>query len=848
MSKLYLLANLGLTVFSVLGTTQYAWADVKSNSSAPITDISSIGQVQNYHTNVKDWLAQTPSQVNNITKVNLNKTSTGIEVILETQDSSKLQVINKSEGNNFIADISNVQLKLTRTNSFLQEKSVAGITEILVSNLDANTVRVILKGETNLPKVELDDSDNGLIFIVAPVTTSIQQPASEATEQSQESIELLVTGEQDGYIVPNATTATKINVPLRDIPQAIQVVPRQVIEDRQVTRIGELTENVSGVQELPGYGGSPSLTGYYFRGLSLAYQSLRNGFRDIGAIGVRDIANIDRVEFFKGPASVLYGGRFSLGGLVNTVTKKPLEQSSYNINGTVGSFDFYRSSIDLTGPVVEDKSALYRINVAYQNAGSFRDFGENESFFVVPALTMKLSPNTNLTVEFEHQRSNYLFDYGLPPEPEVLNLPVNRFLGEPNFNNAEFQSTAINYNFEHKFSNAWKFRSGFNALIVDGDTKQVEYFSPLEDDRRTLPRSPLITNERQEDYVLQNEVFGEFKTGSIKHNLLIGIELSRWSYDFDYYRGNLDPIDIFNPSYGAQATGFEQELHRIQKSDNLAVYVQDFVEILPNLKVLAGLRYDINAASVDNLVTNTLINEQTTSRISPRVGIVYQPTQTTSLYFSWANSYNPQFFRVSRTGEQFEPTTGQQFEVGIKQNLFDNRLSATLALFEITQQNVLTTDPANSRFSIATGEQKSRGVELDIAGEILPGWKIIANYAYLDGFVSKDNSIPVGDNIAGIPRNSASIWTTYELQKGNLQGVGVGLGLVYVSEREALLPNAFTLPSYARVDASLSYRRDNYKIGLNVKNLFDTKYFNTDTYYIQPQAPLTVLGTVSVQF
>ncbi|WP_308410454.1 TonB-dependent receptor plug domain-containing protein [Fischerella muscicola] len=399
------------TIF-LLGTqpaNAQAIPNLAENTEVPNTQIP--------QTNIKRPLAQEQQQnaaVTIVTGVRLNSTANGLEVILESPTSDKLQTTTGNEGNNFVADISNAQLRLTTGESFRQEKPVSGIAEVIITNQDANSIRVVVVGETSLPKVELFDDDAGLVFGVTPAATSTQAPQTPDTEkpsseapptqpsaQEKKPIELVVTGEQDGYSVPSATTATKIDVPLRDIPQSIQVVPRQVIEDRQIVRIGETIENVSGVQELPGYGGSTSLTGYYFRGLSLAYQSLRNGFRDIGVIGGRDIANIERVEFFKGPASVLYGGRFSLGGLTNTVTKKPLEDPYYNIGATIGSYDFYRPTLDISGPLKSDRSLLYRLNLAYQNSGSFRDFNENESFFIAPAITWKISPRTNLTVELE---------------------------------------------------------------------------------------------------------------------------------------------------------------------------------------------------------------------------------------------------------------------------------------------------------------------------------------------------------------------------------------------------------------------------------------------------------------
>jgi iron complex outermembrane receptor protein len=276
--------------------------------------------------------------------------------------------------------------------------------------------------------------------------------------------------------------------------------------------------------------------------------------------------------------------------------------------------------------------------------------------------------------------------------------------------------------------------------------------------------------------------------------------------------------------------------------------VQDLIEILPNLKLLAGGRFD----SVDSFYKDTLTDsfnyEQSESEFSPRVGIVYQPSETTSLYASWSNSFSPEFFSRNRTGQPFQPLTGEQFEIGVKQGFFDNRLSTTLALYQLTRQNVLTTDPEDPDFSIQTGEQKSRGVEIDIAGEILPGWKIIATYAYTDAFVSEDETIPIGNGLSNVPEHSASLWTTYEIQSGNLQGLGFGAGLVFADEREVQLPNTIQLPSYVRADAAIFYRRNNYRFALNFKNLFDTEYYNTQGFYITPAAPFTVLGTVSLEF
>lgn len=857
------------TAVSALGSTP-ARADVikvttvqpkqeTTNAVAPITDIPRLSEIQRPHTSVKDWVAQQTqqNQVIQVTGVRLSQTANGLEVILETSTSDKLQTIIKSEGNNFIVNIPNAQLRLTSGGFFRQQKPLAGITEIMVTNIDANSIRVTVTGEASVPKVELDDSNKGLIVVVTPVissTAETDKPSQKKpSESAQEPIELVVTGEQEGYSVPDATTATRTDVPLRDIPQSIQVIPRQVIEDRNVVRLSELADNVSGVQPERGYGGLSSL-GFRVRGFLTNFETLRNGFPDYGYFSPRDVANIERVEILKGPAAVLYGGsptQYAGGsGVVNSVTKKPLSQPYYNGNVTYGSYNFLRPTLDISGPLTNDKSVLYRLNVAYESADSFRDFVEYDSFLISPVLELKISDRTKLTFEYEHQKYNYIFDNGFPIEPEALKLPRSRFLGEPNFANGEVTFNSFTYNFEHQFSNNWKFRQGFNILNANlNDAKQVSPGS-LQDDRRTLDRLFYASDEEHENITLQNEISGKFSTGSIRHNFLFGVDLARNLFSYLFAPDQELSIDIYDPQYGGTPTPVEggSSFGRKIVSENIGVFVQDSIELLSNLKLLLGGRLDFNDYSTKDRVSSDTLNEQSNTRFSPRVGIVYQPSNATSFYFNWSNGFSPQFQARSRTDEEFEPQTTEQFEVGVKQNFLNDKLSATLAFFQVTKQNVLTPDPVDDRFQIQTGEQRSRGIELDIAGEILPGWKVIANYAYIDGRVTKDNEIPVGDRLFGVPEHSAGLWTTYELQRGRLQGLGLGVGVYFVGEQEVDLPNTFQLASYVRADASIFYRRQNYRFALNLKNISNVKYYEVDGYSIDPAPPFTVLGTASVEF
>ena len=234
---------------------------------------------------------------------------------------------------------------------------------------------------------------------------------------------------------------------------------------------------------------------------------------------------------------------------------------------------------------------------------------------------------------------------------------------------------------------------------------------------------------------------------------------------------------------------------------------------------------------------------------SPRVGIVYQPAKEVSLYANYSNSFTPVSGR-SATNQSFKPQRATGYEVGVKTELLDKRLSANLALYTTNVQNILTSDPNNSIFSIQVGEQRSQGFELDVAGEISPGWNLIASYGSTDAQVTKDNSIPVGNRLSYVPQHTASLSTTYTIQAGNLKGLGFGAGLFYVGNRFGDLANSFEVPSYTRVDAGIFYQMEQFKAALNFKNLTNIRYFEAgqSRQSVQPGAPFTVLATVSYQF
>jgi iron complex outermembrane recepter protein len=412
----------------------------------------------------------------------------------------------------------------------------------------------------------------------------------------------------------------------------------------------------------------------------------------------------------------------------------------------------------------------------------------------------------------------------------------------------------LGYSLEHRFSNNWKIRNAFRY-----SNRSLEDFSalPFEFDESTGIVTRFLGQQEidTKNCSLQTNVVGEFATGAIDHTLLIGVDLNRTDEVEDT---KIDftpqPLNIFDPIYDAIVEVNFDEIPAAfdldTQTDRLGIYLQDLVAFSKQVKLLAGIRYD----TVEKNIIDNFIESETTQNddaFTPRVGIVYQPIPEISFYGSYSQSFTPSSSTTS-SGEPLEPEKGEGFEFGVKSELLERKLSATLAYFNITKQNVATPDPIDPFSSIATGKQKSQGVEFDLSGEISPGWKVIASYAYIDAEVSEDNSIPVGNRLYNTPEHGASLWTTYEIQQGKLQGLGFGGGFDFVGERQGDLDNSFQADSYFLTNAAIFYRRDNWRFGLNFKNLFDVDYIaatsNSRINGNEPGAPFTVIGSVSVKF
>ncbi|MEG3880950.1 TonB-dependent siderophore receptor, partial [Microcoleus sp. herbarium7] len=641
---------------------------------------------------------------------------------------------------------------------------------------------------------------------------------------------------------------TRTDTPLRDIPQSIQVVPRQVLEDRNVQNLSQATETVAGVLE----GGDRSfriIRGFVQEG------NFRNGLRDVGGYGVTPEQTIERVEVLRGPASVLFG-QLEPGGIVNVTTRQPLSEPFYNLTFEAGNYELYRPSVDLSGPLTADNTVLYRLIASYENRNPIPEPTEISETVIAPSITFNFGDRTSLNLYYEYSNITgdpFWYYTGIFSDGELF--PRDFFPSYPSLARADRTTQRYGYEFRHEFNDNLQIRNSL-SIAAQNNYETGVFGNAIENDRFITEFNAFDYNYRPENYFGQIDLLGKFETGTISHQLLIGFDVNRYVETTKlFFSDELPNLDIFNPDYDIPAPEFVPQLQSRNLTQSYGIYIQNQIAFSDDLRLLIGGRYDWVSSRNETFDFGTSGNTteepfQNNGAFSPRIGLVYQPSDTVSLYASYSRSFR-QSTGFNPDGRAFEPTRGTQYEIGARTELLDNRLSANLAAYYLTKTNVTTPDPSNPLFSVQSGEQRSQGIELDVTGEILPGWNIILAYAYTDAEVTKDNSIPEGNRLANVPENQASLWTTYEIQEGNLSGLGFGLGLFYVGKRQGDLANSFQLDGYLRTDAALYYRKDRFRAAINIRNLFDLDYAEVSAggrTLIQRGDPFTITGSVSWTF
>ncbi len=793
-------------------------------------------------------IAQTNEPIQ-IIEIQLDRTDTGVEILFVTESGTLSAPVTAIDGNTLTAEIPNAVLDLAGEATFEAIDPVAGIAAIEAVTIADATVLVTVIGTEAPPTAETIIDDRGLRFSVS----------------TPEVIDLVVVGEQIGSddYDPDASTATRTDTPLDEIPQSIQIIPQEILEDQQVIELDDALRNVSGV-----VAGSNDSRGqrYTIRGFDSA-SVLRDGFRLTfgfsGNIGSPELSHIESVEVLKGPAAILFGA-VEPGGVINLVSEQPLSEPFYELGLRVGNHELIEPSIDLSGPLTNDGRVLYRLNALYRHEESFRDYDtEIERFFVAPIVSIELGDRTDLVLDFEYRDDTRPGDFGLVAiGDEVADIPFDRALGEPDdITETEFLRTG--YQLEHQLSDAWKLRNAFHYTSYDTEfITAIFRFAPVDEETGTIGRSYILLDQPSDTFELQTNIVGEFSTGAIEHTLLAGVDLYRRETFGNEGRGDLrnsTPFNIFDPVYGElERPDFDESpifFSADSRIDTLGVYLQDQVSLSHNLHLLAGIRYETADQETENNPSSFnpegSESEQEDDAFVPRVGLVYQPVEEVSLFASYSQSFYPNS-GMTVDGDLLDPERGEQFEIGARAELLGDRLLASLAYFNVTKENVATPDPDVPNFSIATGEQNSQGLEFDLIGEIAPGWNIVANYAITDAEITEDNSDIEGNDLFGVPEHNANLWTTYEIQSGSLQGLSFGIGFNYVSDRFGDNDNSFELDDYFLTNLAVAYARNNWEARLNIRNLFDVDYIqgteNSRSDSIYPGEDFTILGSFTVQF
>ena len=655
--------------------------------------------------------------------------------------------------------------------------------------------------------------------------------------------EILVTGTRHSFRPGQAAGATRTQTAIEDIPQAITVVPREIIDEQQITRLGDAVANVSNVQQGGTQGNRSEL--FMVRGFELssyAVDGILLGPAQNFTETVRDLANVAQVEVLKGPASVLYG-RGDPGGTINIVTRRPSAHFGAEASIQTNDFGLRRAQMSVTGPV--DDALSVRASVAAQETGSFRDLqADGRRLFFAPTLAWRPGPATRADLDFEYTDQVSPGDRGLVVVGNSVAGPASRSYGEP-WSENHGRMHSLRARIEQDIAPWLTLRQIVSRQSGDSG-RTVADFTGLSTDGRFVLRRGVRQDQRVATTTSQSEALLRFRTGPLRHLVLAGFEYVDARRNTDEARATLARISIANPVPGALPGPFTFARAIRVDARYRAPYVQDQISIGDRIDILAGIRRDdVDQRTVDNRVAST----ENGNRASPRLGIVWHPDPALALYANWATSFRPRSASLFGGGTA-PPETGRQYEAGVKFTPADGRLLATASLFEITKNNVSSADPVNTGFVVVTGQQRVRGVEFDLSGEILPDWRMIASAGYLDAEVTRDSIIAIGNRLRGVPRTSASLWTTYRLRRGPLTGLTLGAGATRIGRRAGDLANSYSIPGYTRIDLTAGYRiADRYRLGVIVRNLTDRFYIEqpvarTTNY---PGAPRTLSMTLGVE-
>ncbi|MCW6649837.1 TonB-dependent siderophore receptor [Yersinia ruckeri] len=669
-----------------------------------------------------------------------------------------------------------------------------------------------------------------------PLLFAIPTVQAETAPQSEKT-KMVVIGqtneeESQSYQPTSSVTGTRTSTNLLNVPQAINVVPPQVLRDQAVRNIDEALYNVSGITQSNTLGGTQDALMKRGFGDNRDGSILRDGVRSAQARNFTPTT--ERIEVLKGPASMLYG-MGEPGGVINVITKKPQLVQRNHIEGWGSSFNGGGGQLDVTGPIGQSGFA-YRMIVDHDETDYWRNFGRNRQTVIAPSL-MWFGDTTTVRLAYEHMEYLTPFDRGTIIDSRTgkpVDTPRKRRFDEP-FNATRGDQDNITLHIDQELNDDWKsaLTYAYNRNRYSDNQARALTLNP---ETGVLTRKADATASAvSRAQAVQATLQGDLTWGSIGHQVLVGFDYEdNRTYRGDMIRGKKNSdFNIYDPVYDLMPPSTLVSDKDSDQRENLKSYgwfVQDAIELGDHWVFLAGLRYDsfdVFAGKGRPFVTNTNSSD---SKLIPRTGVVYKLTPEVSLYGSYSESFKPNSSIATQISE-LPPEQGQSWELGSKVEI-SNGVTGTLALFDITKRNVMVSELVGTETVTRTaGRVRSQGVELDVAGQLTDSVSAITSYAYIDARVTED-PVNTGNRMANVARNSASLFLTKAMGSTGWHGgddLRFGGGMRYVGKRAGDAANSFTLDDYTVADAFIAYTLpiQNYRVKwqLNVKNLFDKTYY-----------------------
>ncbi len=671
-------------------------------------------------------------------------------------------------------------------------------------------------------------------------------------EAYDDSRTIIVTGVSDGYLATNTVTATKTDTPLMNIPQTINVVTRDQLDDQAHHSLADILRYVPGTTVGQGEGNRDQIT---LRGQNTTADFFLDGVRD-DVQYYRGLYNIERVEILKGPYALIFG-RGGGGGIINRVQKSPLSDDIiYAGQASINSFGAYDISADVNAPLSD--VAAVRINAVYENLDSHRDFVGGERYAWNPYVAFKLNDAWKLGLSYEYVHDNRTTDRGIPSIATAAgqpNRPIlsyrDQFFGVPDVNYTQLQAHIAKL----RLDGALASNVSFSGTILYGDYDKI-YLNVYPNGAATAQNGTVALAAysdptQRENFIAQANLVWDVETGALTHKILVGSEYGDQKSANRRFNGTLSTptISLANPLF---PTVNFNALSRDTVSDVkfFSTYVQDQISFGEHIDVVAGLRYDnFDIEGIDLLPAVDRPFARKDEKVSPRLGLIFKPQENISLYGSYSQSFLPrsgdQFLALTVTQQNLAPEKFTNYELGAKWDVRPN-LNMTLAVFQLERSNATTPDPSDPVASINVGTTRTQGVELSVTGNITSSWQVHGGYSYQDAVLVGNDSVRLGQ----VPRHQASLWNRYDLS----DQFAAGLGIIHQSSQFAAIrtvSNTTKLPAFTRLDAALYYDlSDALQLQLNIENLLNTDYFSDahNNNNISTGAPLNARVTIRAKF